>query len=139
MDDFENPIDKIIREARERGEFKDLPGKGRPLNWDADDLVPDDQRMANRLLKNNGFTPDWMMLGKELDDEYAVLQARLENLRAMRAAGQIDEAGWRAAGAQLAQKIRELNRRVIGYNVRAPHERFHKLPYPIDPDLRDGE
>jgi hypothetical protein len=33
-EDFERPIDKIIREAWERGDFDDLPGKGQPIHWE---------------------------------------------------------------------------------------------------------
>lgn len=29
--DFEPEVDRIIREAINRGEFEDLPGKGRPI------------------------------------------------------------------------------------------------------------
>ena len=28
---FESPVDRTIREAVERGDFDDLPGKGKPL------------------------------------------------------------------------------------------------------------
>ena len=31
-DRFENHVDRIIREAMERGEFDDLPGTGRPIS-----------------------------------------------------------------------------------------------------------
>ena len=74
MKDFEDPLDKIMREARERGEFNDLPGKGKPFQWEDESMVPEDQRMANRLLKNNNFTLDWIEMGKELDAEYARLR-----------------------------------------------------------------
>ena len=30
-DRFENHVDRIIREAMERGEFDDLPGTGKPI------------------------------------------------------------------------------------------------------------
>lgn len=135
MSDFESPLDKILREARERGAFDDLPGKGKPIRWDDESQVPEDQRMANRLLKNNGFTLDWIEVGKELDARFGALQERLAHARTDRAAGRLDEAGWRSITREIAGQIRELNKSIIGYNVRTPHERFHKLPYPIDPDL----
>jgi hypothetical protein len=31
-------VERLIREARERGEFDDLPGAGRPLDLDDDEL-----------------------------------------------------------------------------------------------------
>jgi DnaJ homologue, subfamily C, member 28, conserved domain len=46
-----------ILEALERGELDDLPGSGRPLALEDDALVPEDLRLAYRILKNAGFVP----------------------------------------------------------------------------------
>ena len=46
-----------IREAIERGEFERLPGRGAPLDLDDDPLLPDDLRVAYRILKNAGYAP----------------------------------------------------------------------------------
>ena len=40
-----------IAEAVSQGELDNLPGAGQPLDLD-DALVPEDMRMANRILKN---------------------------------------------------------------------------------------
>lgn len=40
-----------------RGDLASLPGAGRPLELDDDPLVPEDVRMAYRVLKNAGFVP----------------------------------------------------------------------------------
>ena len=44
-----------IQEAMKQGEFDDLPGKGQPLPDDGLDQVPEDLRMAFKLLKNAGY------------------------------------------------------------------------------------
>jgi hypothetical protein len=49
--------EKRIAEAVSRGELDDLPGAGRPLELDDDALVPEDLRLAYRILKNAGFIP----------------------------------------------------------------------------------
>ena len=46
-----------IAAALEAGDFDDLPGAGKPLALDDDPLVPEDLRVAYRLLKNAGFVP----------------------------------------------------------------------------------
>jgi Domain of unknown function (DUF1992) len=46
-----------IAEAIANGDFDDLPGSGKPLELDDDALVPEDLRLAYRLLKNAGFVP----------------------------------------------------------------------------------
>src|SRR5438552_8260220 len=46
-----------IAEAVSRGELDHLPGQGRPLALDDDPLIPEDLRVAYRILKNGGFVP----------------------------------------------------------------------------------
>jgi Domain of unknown function (DUF1992) len=50
-------VEQKLLEAVSRGEFDDLPGAGRPLVLDDDPLVPEDLRLAYRILKNAGFVP----------------------------------------------------------------------------------
>jgi hypothetical protein len=49
--------ERKIEEAIARGELADLPGAGRPLELDDDALVPEDLRLAYRILKNAGYVP----------------------------------------------------------------------------------
>jgi len=49
--------ERKIAEAISRGELENLPGEGRPLDLDDDALVPEDLRLAYRILKNAGFVP----------------------------------------------------------------------------------
>src|SRR5262249_58659236 len=51
----DNLVERRIREAQEKGEFDDLPGTGAPLAFEDDALVPEELRVAYRLLKNAGF------------------------------------------------------------------------------------
>lgn len=50
-------VERRIGAAIARGEFDDLPGAGRPLALDDDALVPEDMRVALRILKNAGYVP----------------------------------------------------------------------------------
>ena len=49
-------VDARIEEARLRGEFDDLPGAGKPLP-EEDMSVPEELRLAHRILKNAGVLP----------------------------------------------------------------------------------
>lgn len=66
MQAFEAIAEQRIREAALRGEFDDLPGAGQPLNFDDDLLVPEELRMAYRVLKNAGFVPPEVQTLKEI-------------------------------------------------------------------------
>ena len=54
---FDLIAERKIEEALARGELANLPGEGRPLELDDDSLVPEDLRLAYRILKNAGFVP----------------------------------------------------------------------------------
>ena len=75
---------KQIEEAMERGEFANLPGKGKPIKLDTNPFLTPQARMANRLLKENGFAPRWVELQKEIKREKTQLERVLINLKARR-------------------------------------------------------
>jgi hypothetical protein len=50
-------VEQRISAAAARGEFDNLPGAGEPLEFDDDALVPEEVRVANRIMKNAGFVP----------------------------------------------------------------------------------
>ena len=54
---FELLAERKIEEAVSRGELADLPGAGQPLALDDDPLMPEDLRLAYRILKNAGYVP----------------------------------------------------------------------------------
>lgn len=66
MPSFEFLAEQRIQEALARGELDDLPGSGRPLDLDDDRLVPEDLRMAYRILKNSGFVPPEVQTMKDI-------------------------------------------------------------------------
>lgn len=68
MEIFEILAEKKIRDAIDRGEFDDLPGRGKPLLLeDLSGVAPED-RMANKILKNAGVLPPQMALRKEINE-----------------------------------------------------------------------
>lgn len=63
---FQKIAEQRIREAIERGDLDDLPGKGKPLSFEDDSHIPEDLRMAYKILKNAGMTPPEITLRKEI-------------------------------------------------------------------------
>ena len=91
-----NLIDQIaeqkIIEAILNGDLDNLPGQGQPLRLDDDSFVPEELRVAYRVLKNSGFLPPGANLRKEIagvnqlltgvvaEDEQMKLSKRMEYL-----------------------------------------------------------
>jgi hypothetical protein len=98
MDPITLMAERRILEAMERGEFDDLPGKGKPLELEDDDpMVPEELRMAYRIMKNDGMLPPELELRKEI--------LRLSDLLdAVR-----DEGERRARRRELDYKLMKLN------------------------------
>lgn len=63
---FDKIAEERIREAMERGEFDDLPGKGKPLKLEDDSHLPPDLRIAYKILKNADCLPPELELRKEI-------------------------------------------------------------------------
>ncbi len=58
--------ERQIEEALRRGEFDDLPGKGKKIVFEDDSMVPEDLRMAYKILKNAGYVPPELLEEKEI-------------------------------------------------------------------------
>ena len=63
---FDKIAEKKIREAIDNGEFDDLPGKGKPLKLEDDRHLPQDIRLAHKILKNADCLPPELEIRKEI-------------------------------------------------------------------------
>lgn len=74
MDPLQWIVDSKLRQAAEDGAFDDLPGLGKPLEFDAMEDVAPELRSSYTLLKNSGCLPEEL----ELQREHLTLAALLE-------------------------------------------------------------
>ena len=95
---LEKIAEKKIREAIERGEFANLPGAGKPLRLEDDSMIPEDLRVAYKILKNAGCIPPELELRREI----ITLRDLLQSIE--------DEDGKR-------ERIRELNYKLLKLNI----------------------
>ena len=63
---FQRIAERRILEAVREGAFDDLPGAGQPLKLEDDSNVPEDLRVAYKILKNAGYVPKEVALRKEI-------------------------------------------------------------------------
>ena len=63
---FQKIIEKRIKEAQKRGDFDELPGSGEPLKIEDDSHVPEDLRLAYKILKNADCLPPELELKREI-------------------------------------------------------------------------
>lgn len=141
-----NIADEHIQEAMRRGDFDNLKGAGKPLNFDDETGIPEEWRMAYRIMKDNEIVPEWISLRKEIQQEiegtreklryaaqaYKGEMARLaeENNPLLK---QLDaKQGWRKAQNDFRKRIEEINQKIKNYNLKVPNTSMTR-------DLLDAE
>jgi hypothetical protein len=76
-------VEEQIREAEKNGEFNDLAGQGKPLDYnDEETAFEGDLKMAHHILKNADALPFWIELDKEIRARQEHCRTLLEHLRA---------------------------------------------------------
>ncbi len=98
MDIFQKIAEEKIIKAMQEGLFDDLPNKGKPLKLEDYSWVPEDLRLAFKILKNAGCIPPEMELRKEIMDLKELLKT-------------IDD------DEERIRRIRELNFKLLKFNM----------------------
>jgi hypothetical protein len=66
--------ERKIQEALRNGEFDDLPGKGEPLRLEDESGIPEELRLAYKILKNADCLPPELELKKEINNLGEMIQ-----------------------------------------------------------------
>jgi hypothetical protein len=117
MDVLQFIAENKIQLAQAEGAFDGLEGQGKPIHLDEIPPAASEQFMANHILKANHFLPVWLEDRRQLQQEIA---ACLESIR--RESALPDEK---------VDAIRQLNRRISGYNLRVPVDSLRLMPITI--------
>ncbi len=90
---FNKTVESLLQEAIARGEFDDLPNKGKPLDLTEYFNTPEELRVASSILKNAGVKPSEVELLRQIAElknrltrcedsgEQATIHARIETLQ----------------------------------------------------------
>jgi hypothetical protein len=97
---FHRNADEKIKEAIAKGEFDNLPGKGRPLDLDTYFATPEDLRIGYSILKGAEIIPEEMELLKQIEG----LKKSLDSCTS--------EIEKRSIQRQLSEKITHFNMRM---------------------------
>lgn len=98
MDIFRKIAEERIIRAIEEGAFDNLRGAGKPLLFEDETGIPEDLRLAYRVLKNSGFVPP-------------DLEARKEITNLMHLISTLDD------DAERLKRLRELNFKLLKLNM----------------------
>lgn len=73
MEFFYRIAERRIIEAIANGEFDNLEGKGKPIDFEDETWIPEDLRMAYRILKNAGCIPPELEFRNEVINMYSLM------------------------------------------------------------------
>ncbi len=142
--DWQNLIEDLIEDGRQKGVFDNLPGAGKPLDLSTN-LYEGDQALANKLLKENDLKPAWIMQRDYLREQVGRLRDEMarqwqQHDRAYRLAGsqlQIDALviSWDDACLAWEAQIVALNKQIDTYNLKRPSERLEMFKVQLDEEL----
>jgi hypothetical protein len=86
FDGFEKIVEERIKHAQKKGDLDNLPGSGKPLKFD-DINIPEDLRMAYKILKNADCLPPEIEVKKEIrqtEDLLANMEDTAEKYRLLK-------------------------------------------------------
>jgi DnaJ family protein C protein 28 len=148
--DWESWIDEQIHEAQERGDFDDLPGKGKPLSLTLNPYAQD-QELAFKVLKDAGYAPEWIELGKAIRGKlqraretverrwtwYESRMAELEGRSGRWADAERERvaASWRQSLLRFREEIDSINSEISELNLKVPSPQFQQSKVDVEREL----
>jgi DnaJ homolog subfamily C member 28 len=135
-------LDEQIRQAIQRGDFDNLPGKGKPLDLSENPHEDPGWRMAYRMLKESGYTLPWIETRRniELGYEKAIKSLKQNWSWRQNATGRRGlihaEREWQHALNKFREEITELNRRIRDYNLEIPSNQFQRRAIDAEQEIQ---
>lgn len=145
MDRWQSEFDREISRLMAEGAFDNLPGMGKPLHLMDESHVPEELRLAYRILRDNDLAPDWIMMQKEIQQSAHRLRQGIANhLRQYRdglahahslSSRQHVEQVWMKAKRQLEAQVKAHNDLVLNFNLKAPTGVQHHLMFDLEREI----
>ncbi len=141
MSDVPRNIDEQIRQAMQRGDFDDLPGKGKPLDLNENPHEDPGWRLTYRMLKDNGYTLPWIETRRsiELDFERAAKSLQQNWNWRQKETGRRGlmhaEREWQQALQTFRDEVDKLNKRIRTYNLEIPSNQFQRSRIDSDQEI----
>ncbi|KAM9201427.1 dnaJ homolog subfamily C member 28 [Dugong dugon] len=120
---IERLVEDLIQESMAKGDFDNLSGKGKPLKkFSGCSYIDPMTHNLNRILIDNGYQPEWILMQKEIKDTIeqlreAVLVSRKQLGNPMTST---EQKQWDQVCEQFQENIRKLNKLIDDFNLIVP-------------------
>jgi len=146
---WETYVDEKIRELIGDGNMSWHPGAGAPLRLDTDESVPEEMRLANKIMKDHDAVPAWMSLGHTLRDKYEKIMRKLGQFARDYVKRKADavhkgsfildrhaEDRWHEALRRLHEDVTRYNQELMNYNLQVPPGIDQRVPLNLEDEIQ---
>lgn len=146
---WETLVDERIRKWLGDGNMSAHPLAGQKLDLDKPGGVPEDERLAYKIMADNDVAPAWLSLGYALREKHAKILKRLYHyardyqrrkhqalVRGSYVKEREADERWQAAAASIRDDIAKYNSELLEYNLMVPPRIGQMVPLDAD-DLID--
>ncbi|XP_010288792.1 PREDICTED: dnaJ homolog subfamily C member 28 [Phaethon lepturus] len=119
----ERLVEDLIQESMAKGDFDNLSGKGKPLQkFSHCPHVDPMTHNLNRILIDNGYQPEWILMQKEIRETIEQLRKSIVASRSKLAGPMTPyrQKQWNRICEQFIEDIRKLNKRIDNFNLVVP-------------------
>lgn len=124
---LERLVEDYIQEAMSKGDFDNLRGSGKPLpeSQSQNPYLDFTTHKLNKILLDNGFTPEWITLQREIREDLGKLRAQLKEERSQLPADwENDDSAsgrkWTNTLQSHKTEVDRINRNIDKYNLIVP-------------------
>ncbi|MEN6348978.1 MAG: DnaJ family domain-containing protein [Syntrophomonas sp.] len=138
-------VGAMMKKAMELGEFDNLEGAGKPLDMEDNPFAAPDLHMAYKILKDNGYAPYWIELGKEIEIMRAKLNKEVDHFKRYT---QMVFSEKRSSGAiqryeqkkndfyiQSRERLQEIWGKILDYNLQCPVSWLGRANFDVDDEM----
>lgn len=145
MSSTEDLVESQIEKARQRGDFDNLKGAGKPVILEENPFEPAEMRMAFKILKDNDFAPYWIELGKEIDNDLTRFWNEVEHFKQYTSifyqdkhhASALERYEKKKAHFYFEQRqvLEKINKKILDYNLHCPTFRLGRGSLGVDDEM----
>jgi DnaJ family protein C protein 28 len=121
---FDRLVEDLILDAINRGDFNNLKGQGKPLEdkQSQNPYVDFVTHKINNILLDNGFTPEFITLNKEIREEILAIKKELKAERCYFSdeSSEKEIEKWKQVVEKFQLNVKELNKKIDKYNLICP-------------------
>jgi DnaJ family protein C protein 28 len=138
-------VGTMMAKAMEQGEFDNLQGAGRPINFNENPFEPSELRMVHKILKDNGYAPYWIEINKEINTLRAKLDREVEYFKKyMQIVFREKRSDWAISRyeqkkknfyMQIRECLEEISKKILDYNLHCPVSTLCRSNFDIEVEM----